>query len=239
MIVIDLPALHDAGILVPGQVRSALAEQFRHLKRPLLRNARSNAEGPEHPGTLIQVTSALPGEGKTYCAINLAMSMAMEVDTGVILVDADVIRPSVFARLGVESTAPGLLDLLTRTDLALPDALISTNVPKLTLMGAGNPSLRSTELLASAAMDRLLRQLATEYADHVVIFDAPPLLLTSESVVLASKVGQVVMVVESGATRQDSVREAFVALRHCPVVLSVLNKCDEQTGKGRYGYYER
>jgi protein-tyrosine kinase len=236
-VTLDLAGLREFGYLVPDQVRSEMAEQFRHLKRPLLKNARAGDAAIEQRGTLIMMTSAMPGEGKTFCSINLAMSMAMEVDTAVILVDADVVRPSVFARMGINAKPPGLLDLLNRDDLELDDALVATNVPKLLLMASGDPNGRSTELLASASMDRILTKLATEYADHIVIFDAPPVLLTTESTVLASKVGQVVMVVEAAKTARHTVEMAFAALRHCPIVLSVLNKCDEPSDAKRYGYY--
>lgn len=236
-VTLDLARLRDAGYLVPDQVRSEMAEQFRHLKRPLLKVARAESGTPGHRGALIMITSAVPGEGKTFCSVNLAMSMAMEIDTSVILVDADVVRPSVFSRLGIDANPCGLLDLLTQEDLELGAALVATNVPKLTLMAAGKRNERSTELLASAAMDRLLTRLADEYADHVVIFDAPPLLLTTESSVLASKVGQVVVIVEASRTPRDTVRQAFAALSNCPVVLSVLNKGENSSEGRRYGYY--
>jgi protein-tyrosine kinase len=233
----DLERLRGAGYLVPDQVRSEMAEQFRHLKRPLLKNARAKTGPAGLCGSHIMITSALPGEGKTFSSINLAMSMAMEVDTAVLLIDADVVRPSIFNRLGINIQPPGLLDLLTRDDLPLHEALVSTNVPKLTLMASGERNQRSTELLASTAMDKLLARLAEEYPDHVVIFDAPPLLLTNESPVLATKVGQVVVVVEASKTRRTVVQQAFAALKNCPVVHSVLNKCDEAAEGRRYGYY--
>ncbi|MES2098586.1 MAG: XrtA-associated tyrosine autokinase [Pseudomonadota bacterium] len=236
-VTLDLDQLRAAGHLVPDQIRSEMAEQFRHLKRPLLKTARALGETAGHRGGQIMITSALPGEGKTFCSINLAMSMAMEVDTAVILVDADVVRPSVFARLGLEIRPPGMLDFLQDGAADLQSVLVETDVPKLLLMSSGQPNGRSTELLASASMDRLLTQLTEEYADHVVIFDAPPLLLTTESTVLASKVGQVLVVVETGKTTRNTVQQAFAALRNCPVVFSVLNKCDESDGGRRYGYY--
>jgi protein-tyrosine kinase len=236
-IVLDLERLRAGGHLVPDQVRSEMAEQFRHVKRPLLKTARTLNATAGQRGGLIMVTSALPGEGKTFCSINLAMSMAMEVDTSVILIDADVVRPSMSARLGVTVKHPGLLDHLAGDGSNLSDLIIDTNVPKLRLMAAGGRSERSTELLASAAMDRLLTELSEEYADHVVIFDGPPLLLTTESVVLASKVGQVVVVVECAKTPTTAVQQAFAALKACPNVVSVLNKCEQDTDGRRYGYY--
>lgn len=236
-IALDLERLRADGHLVPDQVRTEMAEQFRHLKRLLLKTARTQNATTGQRGGLIMVTSALPGEGKTFCSINLAMSMAMEVDSSVILIDADVVRPSISARLGITAKLRGLLDHLIDDRIDLADLIIETNVPKLRLMAAGERNDRSTELLASAAMDRLLIQLSEKYADHVVIFDAPPLLLTTESVVLASKVGQVLVVVESGKTSISAVRQAFAALKGCPNVVSVLNKCDQGADGRRYAYY--
>jgi len=139
---LDLQRLREAGYLVPDPLHSELKEQFRHLKRPLLETARAQGADPLQRGGQIMVTSALRGEGKTFCAVNLAMSMAMEIDTAVILIDADVVRPSVFARLGITTRPPGLLDLLAGTVNELPQALVGTDVPKLLLMGSGEPSLR-------------------------------------------------------------------------------------------------
>ncbi|MEO5883681.1 MAG: AAA family ATPase [Caldimonas sp.] len=234
---IDLDALGAEGYVVPAQVRSRTAAEFRDVKRALLKNARAQGEASNLRGTLVAVTSAVPGEGKTFCAINLAMSMAMEVDTAVILVDADVVRPTVLTRLGAPGHPVGLLDLLVRDDLPLHEALISTNVPKLTVMASGSRNERSPELLGSNAMGRLLDRLAAEYADHVVIFDAPPLLLASEASILASAVGQVVMVVEASRTPSHLVSKAFAAVKNCPVVLSVLNKGVERAAEQRYGDY--
>lgn len=234
---IDLDRLGELGYIIPERDRSELAEQFKHLKRGLFKSIRSKEQPVQSRGTAIMVSSALPGEGKTFCSINLAISMAMEIDTSVILIDADVVRPSLLARLGIEHEGAGLLDLLSQEDAELPDALLATNVPKLTIMSSGQPRRRSTEWLASDSMTMLLERLAREYPDHVVIFDAPPLLLTSESAVLAGKVGQVVMVVEAGKTRSSAVREAFDMVKHCPTVLPVLNKGEQGSESRRYGYY--
>jgi len=232
---IDLLALQQAGYLVPTQSRSRLAEEFRQIKRPLLRNA--HAEGAAQARqSLVMVTSALPSEGKTFFSINLAMSLAMEVDSSVLLVDADVVRPNLLSRLGIEARK-GLLDLLTEERLALADVVVKTNVPKLSLLAAGSPSSRATELLASAAMDRLLTELVTRWHDRIVVFDSPPLLPTTEARVLASNLGQVVMVVEAARTPRKVVEQAFAAVAGCPVVMSVLNKCSEASRSHRYGDY--
>ncbi|MEY4750407.1 MAG: hypothetical protein RIQ60_2621 [Pseudomonadota bacterium] len=232
---IDLERLASHGYLVPGQNRTALAEQMRIIKRPLLANARGEGPEPVARANLIQVVSALPGEGKTFVAMNLAMSIAMEVDHSVLLVDADVLRPSVPERCGLDS-APGLLDVLSNPKLDLADVMLRTNVPKLSLLPAGTASLKSTELLASDAMARLLDELAAKYTDRIIVFDAPPLIPTTESRVLASRMGQVVMVVEADATSRGQAAQAFAALEDCPVVLSVLNKSHQRSSEA-YGYY--
>ena len=137
---------------------------------------------------LVMVTSALPSEGKTFVALNLAMSMAMELDCRVLLVDADVVAPSLPAALGIEP-AKGLMDLLTDDAPRFSDVLLGTNVERLTLLLAGTPHAGAAELLASEAMARLLAEMSSRYPDRIVLFDSPPLLATSESRVLASQVG--------------------------------------------------
>lgn len=234
-VTLDLARIEAAGLLTPDQARTALAEEFRQIKRPLLKNARSSASA-ENRSSLIMVTSALPGEGKTTCAINLAMSMATEVDISVILVDADVVRPDLPSRLGV-AAEKGLMDIVADSSLDLPDVLLTTNVPKLSILPAGSRTHLATELLASESMGALLTSLTTRYPDHVVIFDAPPLLLTSEAKVLASRVGQVVMVVDASNTPASAISQAFAQVEHCPVVMSVLNKAASERGAFGYGYY--
>jgi receptor protein-tyrosine kinase len=232
---LDLEKLGLNGYLVPGQNRTALAEQMRIVKRPLLANARGEGAEPVNRANLIQVVSALPGEGKTFVAVNLAMSIAMEVDHSVLLVDADVLRPSVLNRLGIDA-APGLMDVLSDPNVELADVMLRTNVPKLTILPAGTASLRSTELLASSAMEKLLDELASKYSDRIIVFDAPPLIPTTESRVLASRVGQVVMVVAADSTTREQAAQAYAAIERCPVVLSVLNKSSQRSSEA-YGYY--
>jgi protein-tyrosine kinase len=233
---LDLVRLERDGYLVPAKARSQLAEQLRIIKRPLLANARGEGAQVVPRANLIQVVSALPGEGKTFFAMNLAMSIAMEVDHSVLLIDADVLRPSVLARCGVEQ-ALGLMDVLLSKDLELADVMLRTNVPKLSLLPAGTASAKSTELLASAAMETLLDELAAKYSDRIIVFDAPPVIPTTESRVLASRVGQVVMVVEANKTTHAQVTQAYAALEDCPVVLTVLNKTTASGSGDSYGYY--
>jgi protein-tyrosine kinase len=209
---------------------------MRILKRPLLANASGESALKLQRPNLIMVASAMPGEGKTFLAMNLAMSIAMEVDHSVLLVDADVLRPSVLSRYGVEASR-GLLDVLVSPNLALADVMLRTNVPKLNLLSAGTANVKSTELLASGAMEALLKDLAEKYPDRIIVFDAPPLIPTSESRVLASRVGQVVMVVEADRTTHSQATQAYAAVEKCPVVLSVLNKTRAAGAGESYGYY--
>lgn len=233
---IDLARLERAGYLVPTLARSELAEEFRQIKRPLLHHTQTADPATSGRASLIMVTSAVAGEGKTFCAINLAMSIAMEVDTSVLLVDADVVRPSVPSRLGLPQSR-GLLDVLADPSIDLSEVMLRTNVPKLSILPAGTTNARATELLTSEAMDRLLTELATKYSDRVVIFDAPPLLLTTESKVLASRVGQVLIVVAASQTPRATVAQAFAAVESCPVVVSLLNRCRDPSQVRNFGYY--
>ena len=232
---IDLDMLATKGMVTPEQPRSAIAEEFRVIKRPLLRNV--NEEGPARidNANLIMITSALSGEGKTFNAINLAISMAMELDYTVLLVDADVSRPSVFRQLGL-APERGLMDILSGEVDDLSDVLLRTNIEKLSLLPAGMPHSRATELLASENMNRLLKQMATRYSDRIIVFDSPPLLLTTESRVLATHMGQVVVVVEAERTTHASIRQALATIESCPVKMTVLNKSRRSGPGSYYGY---
>lgn len=232
---LDLGRMERLGWLVPGDGRSQLAEEFRQVKRPLLHNARSEDPAADRL-SLIMVTSAGPGEGKTFCATNLAMSIAMEIDTSVLLVDADVVRPNLPEHLGFEA-GKGLLDLLVDPNLGWSDVILQTNVPKLSILPAGTRSDMSTELLASDAMLNLLDELCGPGRERVVIFDGPPLLGTSEARVLARRVGQVVLVVEAEVTARIAVAQALAELDHCAIVMPLLNKAHEPVlpyGLGKY-----
>lgn len=233
---IDLDRLHSMGFVTPTAPRSLAADEFRVIKRPLLDNASGKSAAPVANGNLIMVTSAMPGEGKSFTAINLAMSMAMELDYRVLLVDADVAKPSLMKTLGLPPS-PGLLDLLLdkRTDMA--DVMLRTNVEKLTLLPSGTPHPRATELLASDAMTSLVEEMGRRYPDRVIIFDSPPLLLTTESRVLATHMGQIVMVVQAEKTLQSQVRHALTTIEACPVKMLVLNQArgGDQAAYG-YGY---
>jgi receptor protein-tyrosine kinase len=233
---LDLARMRDAGMVTAASGRTSLLEDFRVIKRPLLKQA--FAEGtPGRPNNLIMITSSLPGEGKTYCAINLAMSIAMELDHTVLLVDADVARPSVLRTLGLPAQR-GLMDILVDDKLDLADVMLRTNVDTLSILPAGTSTPRATELLASSTMSNLVTEIAHRYPDRVIIFDSPPLLLTSESGVLASHMGQIVMVVEAQGTTQHAVKEALRQLEGCGNVNLIYNKARDIPGiEETYDYH--
>jgi protein-tyrosine kinase len=235
---LDLDALVAAGIVSPNAPRSQIADQYRVIKRPLISNAMGKGASNIENGNLIMVTSALAGEGKSFSAINLAMSIATELDNTVMLVDADVARPSVLRMLGLPAS-PGLLDLLVGEVDDLSSVLLKTNIDKLTLLPSGTPHLRATELLASDAMSQLIKNIANRYSDRIIIFDSPPLLLTTESRVLATHMGQIVMVVHAEKTLQADVQHALSSIEACPIKLMVLNQArsGSQGGYGGYGGY--
>ena len=234
-VTLDLARLAASGIITPDAPRSQIADEYRIVKRPLLANATGKGASRIANGNLVMMTSALPGEGKSFSAINLAMSIAMELDHTVLLVDADVARPSIPRMLGLEP-AKGLLDVLVEDSVDLRGVLLKTNVEKLSLLQAGSQHARATELLASDAMNRLLEDMSRRYADRIIIFDSPPLLLTTESPVLATHMGQVVVVVEATRTPQNAVKQALTAIEACPVKMLMLNKARSGSGGDGYGY---
>jgi len=232
---INLARLKEQGFITPDEPQSLIADEFRVLKRPLLRNALGQAGTRVRNGNLVLVTSALQGEGKTFTAANLAISIAMEFDNTVLLVDGDVAHPALPELLGIPK-APGLLDLLLREDLDIGDTVRQTNIEKLSILPAGTRHRRATELLASEKMALLLRELASRVPDRIIIFDSPPLLATTEARVLATQMGQVVMVVAADATSQHAVRQALATIENCEVVLMMLNKSAKTDVGTYYGY---
>lgn len=234
---LDIARMRELGMVTAAGGRTNLLEEFRIIKRPLLKRAFAERGPKDNPANLIMVTSSLPGEGKTYCAINLAMSIAMELDHTVLLVDADVARPSVLRTLGLPAQR-GLMDILLDDSLDLSDVMLRTNVDTLAILPAGTSTPRATELLASSTMTAMLHELAHRYPDRVIIFDSPPLLLTSESRVLAGHMGQIVVVVEAQTTTQHAVKEALHQLEGMSNVNLVYNKTRDIPGiEETYDYH--
>ncbi|MCC6922195.1 MAG: tyrosine-protein kinase family protein [Nitrosomonas sp.] len=230
-VVIDLKRLNQLGIVTPDQGKTQIAEQFRIIKRPLLTKAFSKKNN-----NLIMITSALAGEGKSFCAVNLAMSIASEMDHRVLLIDADVGRPTMPNILGFENKV-GLMDILIEDSLDVADVLIKTSIEKLSLISVGAVHPHATELLASQAMLLLLDELAQRYNDRIVIFDSPPVLLTSEARVLAERMGQIVLVVEAERTAQQTLKHVISQFGASSDISLIYNKDRTFSDNKYYGYY--
>jgi len=232
---IDLDLFRERGMLSPEASHGQLAEEYRIIKQPLLLNAFGEGKNEIENANLILVTSSLPGEGKTFTSVNLAMSIATELDKRVLLVDADVVKPAASRLFGVAERA-GLIDLLEK-DVAFKDVLLRTDMSKLTFLPAGRRHQHATELLSSDAMRKLAKEMSRRYPDRLIIFDSPPLLATTQASVLAKHVGQVVLVVEAESTPQYIVQESAASLSECEVVGCILNKTKQGFGLGYYAYY--
>lgn len=239
-IAIDRDRLAEEGMLVPGAAVSALAEEFRLIKRQLINTARAvwsaNSGANENRARMILVCSAKPNDGKTFCAINLALSMAAEKDVEILLVDADFAKPDVMARLGGRE-GPGLLDALAGDIDDVESCVIETDVPQLSVLPAGTRSNADTELLASERAGAILESLAAADPRRIVIFDSPPALAASPASVLAGQVGQVMLVVRADRTSESDLREAVALLDGCEQIQLILNSVSFQPGGRRFGSY--
>jgi protein-tyrosine kinase len=232
-VTIDTARLASRNLLGPQNKRNRMVEEFRLIKRRLL--GRRWAAG-ERPGNTIIVTSALPEEGKTTIAVNLAMSIAAEEDLRVLLVDADFIKPNALRQLGVTADK-GLIDVIQNPRLDISDVMLTTNIDKLSLIPSGQLHDRCTELLASARMQEIVADLASRYDDRILIFDSPPVLATTESVTLASHMGQIVFVVQAERTRRQLVASALELIGHKERVSMVLNRATPRLGSTEFGSY--
>ena len=236
MVTVDRDLLARKGMLVPGAPVSALAEEMRLVKRQLLITANTVAAADAQRARMILVGSAKPDDGKTFCAINLAVSMAAEQDVEILLVDADFAKPDILATLGVEE-GPGLLDALGDPAIDVEALICDTDVPNLSILPAGTKSDSDTELLASGRARAILDRLAAANPRRVVIFDSPPALAASSASVLAMHVGQIMLVVRADSTSESELREAVQMLDRCDHIQLVLNGVTFTPGGKRFGSY--
>jgi exopolysaccharide/PEP-CTERM locus tyrosine autokinase len=229
------------GLLASLDQAVPVADQFRKIKRPLIANAFTAEPRTEH-ANVIMITSALPSAGKTFCSVNLAVSVSLERDLNVLLVDADVAKPHITREFGL-ADAPGLIDWLLEDGSDINDLLVRTDLNEIQVLPAGRSHPQATELLASERMSRLVQELATRYSDRVVLLDSPPLLITSEAQALASQVGQITLVVEAGRTSQQQLMQTLETLDEGKAVNIILNKSRSFTWSrsgdysGDYGHY--
>jgi exopolysaccharide/PEP-CTERM locus tyrosine autokinase len=231
-----LDKLLAKNMLVPGSsLGPYIQDDYRRIKRPLVSNACGRDKSMVDRGNLILVTSSIPGEGKTYTSVNLALSIAHEKDITVLLVDCDVAKQGVSRMLGLENVC-GLVDVLESDDLTIGDVMLQTDIPSLRVISAGTRNEYVTELLASQRMTELVNEIASRYKDRIIIFDGPPLLATPQTQVLAGLVGQVVFVIEAGKTPQSLVEEALEMIPDEQATGLVMNKNEGLFGRSGYYY---
>jgi protein-tyrosine kinase len=233
---IDRAVLVANGLLVPDAPVGALAEEFRLVKRQLMVTARSLRRTDADKARTILVCSAKPNDGKTYCAVNLAISMAAEREVEVILIDADFAKPDVMKRLGL-SEGLGLLDALADPTIDIEACVVRTDIPQLSVLPAGTKSHNDTELLGSARTARVIAALLAADPRRVLIFDSPPVLAASPAAVLAHHAGQTVLVVRADRTVEGDLREAVALLDGCEEIQLLLNAVSYAPGGRRFGSY--
>lgn len=233
---IDLDRLEQSGYVALSDKRTLINEEYRSIKRKLLSNAFGPISQTLRHSNLILVSSSKPNEGKTFTAVNLALSIALEQDKTVLLVDSDVLKPSVAKSLDI-GDKEGLIEYLLGEKDSVADIIYSTNIPNLRVIPAGLPHHLSNELLSSDKMFKLIEEFATRYPDRIVIFDAPPLLGVNETSVMAQQCGQGVVVVEEHKSKLADVKKAVDILPLEMAVGFVLNKVTSQREEHGYGYY--
>ena len=232
----NMADLRAQGRLAEEGLAHRTEEEFRRIKWPLLNTISGSGGSTAAANNLILVTSAVPGEGKTFTALNLALSLAREPDIEVLLVDGDVAQPSLSASLGITSR-PGVTDVLADPALDFASIICPTSIDRLFVAPAGARRDNSPELFASARMAALMEDLARRVAPGVVVFDSPPVLATNEAQVLSRYVGQIVMVVRADVTEQRVVTEALGLLDRTKPVSAVLNKVESSLISRYYSYY--
>ena len=235
VLILDKLELEKRGFLIDNGTRKTIKDEFRQIKRKLLNNAFGAASKTLNRSNLVMVSSSKPNEGKTFISINLALSIALEQDKTVLLIDADVLRPSINRELGFKEV-PGLIEYLLGQKNNISEIMYSTNIDKLKVIPAGEPHHLSNELLASDRMESLAKELAERYPDRIVIFDCPPLIGVTETLVLANLMGQALVVVEESKTPLADIQKATENLNDDLALGLVLNKAI-RSHKDMYGYY--
>lgn len=212
-----------------------VVESYRHIKRPLIMNIEGDGRLPPHQANRIMVTSSLPGEGKTFTALNLAISFAAERTKKVVFIDTDLVRSSLPEDIDVGEGA-GLVDYLESRECPVGNIIQATDYENLYLIPAGCSHAYSTELLTGYRMRSLFDELESVIAnDVVIILDTPPLLAASDAAVLARFVGQIIVVVEAGNTTRSHLQQAMSMIDHGKIAGYVLNK-DEHSGRRGVDY---
>ncbi len=234
---IDRDHLREMNFIDPTGPVTGLSEEFRIVKRQLLLAARGGkGYQPIAHGERILICSAHPNEGKTFSAINLALSMASEKDNRVLLVDADFAKPSILNRFGLEASK-GLMDALADPSIDVEDLVIHTDIDGLSILPAGAQTNQDTEYLAASRSAAVLDQLTAHDPQRIIIFDSPPALAASPASVLAMQVGQTVMVVHADVTTESALRDALNLLSGCEHIQLLLNRAKFSPTGRKFGNY--
>lgn len=234
---VDRARLREQGLIVPEGAVSALLEEFRIVKRHLLLQAAElRHEGAGAAAQRVLICSPHPGEGKTYCALNLALAMAAEKESEVLLVDADFAKPSVLSALGLPG-GPGLMDALADPSIDVEDCVVGTDIPGLWVLPAGDATTSDSEYLSTSRTAAVLDRLSDGPANRIVIFDSPPALAASPAAELAKYVGQALLIVRADRTGQGAVEDAVSLLSACPNIQLLLNGVQFSPSGRRFGAY--
>ncbi|PIW55132.1 MAG: capsular biosynthesis protein [Sphingomonadales bacterium CG12_big_fil_rev_8_21_14_0_65_65_10] len=237
---LDRDLLHETGMIVPDGSVSALLEEFRIVKRELFAKS-TMLRGSDDPrlrnkANRVLISSPLPGEGKTYCATNLALAIAAEKESEVLLVDADFAKPSVLSTLGLEG-GPGLMDALVDRDMNIADCVIPTDVPGLNVLPAGRSTGSDTEYLTTRHARETIESLGRGAAQRIVIFDSPPALAASPAAELAKLVGQTLVVCRADTTGRSALEDTVSLLSGCKDIELLLNAVQFSPSGRRFGSY--
>ncbi|MEO1167584.1 MAG: exopolysaccharide biosynthesis protein [Pseudomonadota bacterium] len=235
-VAIDRVALAEGGFALPDQRPDALAEEFRIVKRQLLLRAAGEGGVAIENGRMILVCSAKPDEGKTFCSVNLALSMSRETDLDIVLADGDLSNPQIAALMGIED-GPGLMDAIDDPAIDIESCLVRTDIPNLSLLRAGKRTDDATELLAARRTEDVFHQLLAKSPTRVAIFDSTPALSASPASVLAMHAGQTVMVVKADTTTEEELREALGLLSGCDHIQLLLNNATFTPNGKRFSNY--
>ena len=231
--------LQSLGFTTPDSPRSGNTEEFRVIKRQILKTVFSEGRTRRSgKSNIVMVTSSVPGEGKTFMSLNLALSLTMERDLYVLLVDSDNHRHSLSNLIGIDEGSVGLVDLLIDRSLKLPDIMRRTDLPNLTIIPAGTAHHQGAELLSSKEMGKLMGDLATRYPDRIIIIDTPPVLASTEGVVLSAHVGHAVVVVQKDRTAKRQLHRTLDMLGECENLSCILNMdtAEQRFSEYAYGY---
>jgi exopolysaccharide/PEP-CTERM locus tyrosine autokinase len=232
-IAIDLIGLRAHGYLPEEGQERRFADYCHRIKRPLVDRALS--AGAPQEARLILLTSALPGDGKTFMTINLALSLARERDVTVLLVDGDLPRAHISHVLGMDGE-PGLLNALRDDALDIESLVHDTDIRGLELLPAGAPSEGASELIASVRMRELASKLICRNPRRLVLFDSSPLVVSSEARALVQIPGQIVLVARAGRTPRQAIVEALTHIDKSRLTGLVLNDGHVSSDAGYYGY---